>query len=461
MRVLMLNPPYLRGFMRNARWEAFSIAGSEWLPIWLAYATGWLEKHGHDVKMLDAGIEKLTLEKTLTIVKDFNPELTALYVTTSSMDNDLEVANKIRDIGSEVVLVGPWCSIEPEKILEKSGKVRMLVDGEFDFPVLGLAEEKPKERIPGLVRKDSSGKITRNPGNPAVPKERLDEFPFVSDVYRRHIHLTKYHQAAHLHPFIDIFTGRGCAWGKCSFCLWPFTICRGSDYRTRSIGSVLEEIRFIRKEMPWVKEIFIQDDTLPAWRARELSQAILESGLKVTWSCYARADASMDYQTLEIMKKSGCRIMHVGYESSDPEILKNIVKGTTVKTMEEFTRNADKIGLMIHADFIVGLPGETEETIKKTVAWARKLKVHSYQFTVPKPYPGTPFYSLLEKNGWLKNGYANYPNLSHEEIIKWNKMALRQTNMSSGYLMRMLVRPKEWPRIARAARYTIPYIFSK
>jgi radical SAM superfamily enzyme YgiQ (UPF0313 family) len=461
MRVLMLNPPYLEGFMRNARWEAISIAGSEWLPIWLAYATGWLEKHGHDVKLLDTGAGKLSKEKTYGIVRDFKPELTAVYITTTSMENDLEVANRIKDMGSEVVLVGPWCSIEPESILKNSGKVSMLVDGEFDFPVLELAEGKPREKIPGLVWKSSSGKITRNTGNSAVPQEKLDEFPFVSDVYRRHIDLRKYHQAAHLHPFIDIFTGRGCAWGKCAFCLWPFTICRNSGYRTRSMENVMDEIKFIRKELPWVKEIFIQDDTLPSWRAKELSGAILESGLKVTWSCYARADASMDYETLSMMKKSGCRIMHVGYESSNPKILKSIVKGTTIKTMEKFTKAANELGLMIHADFIVGLPGETPETIKRTVAWARTLKVHSYQFTVPKPYPGTPFYTLLKENGWLKDGYADYPGMSREDIIKWNKWALRQTNMNFDYLLRMFVKPGEWYRIMRAARYAIPYIFSK
>lgn len=461
MRVLMLNPPYLKGFMRNARWEAFSIAGSEWLPIWLAYATGWLEKHDHEVKLLDAGAEKLSREKTLKQVKEFGPQLTAIYITTTSMESDLDVANKIKEMGSEVVLVGPWCSIEPGSILEKSGKVNMLIDGEFDFPILELAEGKPLEKISGLVWKDHLGKIKRSLGNSAVPKDKLDEFPFVSDIYRRHIDPRKYHQAAHLHPFIDIFTGRGCAWGKCAFCLWPFTICKNAVYRTRSIENVIGEIKFIKKELPWIKEIFMQDDTLPAWRARELSEAIIKEGLKVTWSCYARADASMDYGTLSLMKKAGCRIMHVGYESSDPEILKSIVKGTTVKTMEEFTKNANKIGLMIHADFIVGLPGETPKTIKKTVAWARKLKVHSYQFTVPKPYPGTPFYNLLKNKEWLKDGYANYPGLPHEEIIKWNKWALRQTNMSMDYLLRMIVRPGEWYRIMRAARYTIPYIFSK
>ena len=168
MRVLMLNPPYLEGFMRNARWEAISIAGSEWLPIWLAYATGWLEKHGHKVKLLDAGAERLNREETYEMVSVFKPELTAVYITTTSMGDDLEIANRIKGMGSEVVLVGPWCSIEPGSILKNSGKVSMLVDGEFDFPVLELAEGKPKEKIPGLVWKNRSGKITHNPGNPAV-----------------------------------------------------------------------------------------------------------------------------------------------------------------------------------------------------------------------------------------------------------------------------------------------------
>jgi len=224
--------------------------------------------------------------------------------------------------------------------------------------------------------------------------------------------------------------------------------------------NVIEEIRFVKRKMPWIKEIFIQDDTLPAWRAEELSKAILRERIKVVWSCYARADAAMTYDTLKLMKESGCRIMHVGYDSSDSIILKNIMKGTSVETMERFTKYANDLNIMIHADFIVGLPGETVETIKRTVYWAKKLNVHSYQFTVPKPYPGTPLYNLLEKNNWLKDDQVSYPHMSYQEICRWNKWALRKTNMSFEYLLRMMTKPQEWYRIARAARYAIPYIFS-
>lgn len=460
MRVLMLNPPYLPGFMRNARWEAFTIAGSEWLPIWLAYSTGLLEKEGHNVKLFDANIERSSIDDVIRTVKEFRPEFTAVYITTTSLDNDLFVADRIRESGSEVVLVGPWCSIDSDDILKKARNVNMLIDGEFDLPMLYLVNGKKRKDIPGLVWKDKQGKIHKSRPSTQTPKEMLDKLPFVTDVYRRHLDIRKYFQAAHKHPFIDMFTGRGCSWGKCTFCLWPFTINKNNVYRTRSIGNVIEEIKSVKERMPWVKEIFIQDDTLPAWRARELSEALIKEGIKLVWSCYARADATMDYDTLKIMKKSGCRIMHVGYESGDPQILRNIMKGTTVKTMERFTRDANELGIMIHADFIVGLPGETKETIEKTVRWARGLNVHSYQFTVPKPYPGTPLYGFLKNKSWIKNGQINYPHMSYEEICRLNKWALRKTNLSPQYLMRMLKRPKEWHRLMRTARFTIPHIFS-
>ncbi len=458
MNILLLNPPYVKGFMRNARWEAITIAGSEWLPIWLAYATGVLEKNGHNAVLLDANIENLSLENLLGRVDGIKPDLTVIYNTMASLDNDIFIANKIKEKGSSIVFVGPWCSINPDDILTKSKSIDFLIDGEFDYPLLDLVNNVQKEKINGLYWKENNGKIHKNEKNAYVPKNKMDELPFVSEVYKNHIDIRKYFQAAHLHPFTDLFTGRGCSWGKCTFCLWPFTISRGAGYRTRSIKNVIEEIRYIKKFMPWTKEIFIQDDTLPSWRAEELADALIENKIDIKWSCYARADATMTLRVLSKMKKSGCRLMHVGYETHDRNILKNICKGTTPETMEQFTKNANKVNIMIHADFITGLPGENRKTIIDTVRWAKRLNVHSYQFTIPKPYPGTPFYDTLKKKGWIVNEKIEYPELSQEDIKKYNIWALKNTNLNPKYILRMLRRPGEWYRLLRAARYTIPHI---
>ena len=461
MKILLLNPPYVPEFMRSARWAAVSISGSNWYPIYLAYCTGLLEKYGHKTKLVDGPVDRLSHEDVFRMAKDFSPDVSVLYISTVSLENDITIGEKIKELtGSYIVLVGPWCSIYPDEIIKKSDKIDSLAIGEFDYTVLELAEGKTGDKIDGLVWKNN-GKVMHNPPRTPLTPEQINDFPFVTNVYRRHLNIQNYFQAPHLHPFIDLFTGRGCSWGKCTFCLWPHTINKGALYRVGDINKTIEELEFINEKLPFVKEVFIQDDTLPAWRARELSTAIIEAGLDATWSCYARPDASMDFETLKLMKKSGCRCLHVGYESSNPQILKNIKKGTTVKMMEKFTEMTNNVGLVNHADFIIGLPGETVETIKATVEWAKTLKVDSYQFTVPKPYPETPFYEWLEENGYLKDGWANYPHLSSEDIKKWTKWALRKTNMNPRYLMRMMAKPKEWRRLVRSARYLVPNVMRK
>jgi len=460
MRVLLLNPPFIKNFMRNARWAVVGISGSEWYPIYLGYCTGLLERWGHHPKLLDAQNRGFTHEQTYQIAKEFEPELLVLYFSTASLDNDIEVGKKIKDLtGCQVVMVGPWASIYPKKTLKKAKNIDMLAEGEFDFTVLEIAKGVPKSKIKGLYYKKGK-KIIKNPPRLPVPEEELDKFPFVTDVYRRHLNIWDYHQTGHQYPFVDLFTGRGCSWGLCTFCLWPNTINKGAGYRKRSIENVIEELRFIKREMPYIKEVFFQDDTLPKERAIEISEAIIKNNLKICWSGYSRAN--LDFETLKLMKRAGCRTLHVGYESGDLKILQAIRKGTTPQMAERFTYDAAKAGIFIVADFITGLPHESVETIKKTTEWARRLPVQRYTITLPKPYPMTPFYNWLKKNKYInQKGEINYPNLSWEEINKWNRWSLKRVYFSWNYFIRMITEPYEWGRIFRSALFFIPYLFSK
>jgi radical SAM superfamily enzyme YgiQ (UPF0313 family) len=462
MRVLLLNPPFTPGFMRSARWEAPSISGSNWYPIWLAYCTGLLEKHGHATRLIDAPVDKLSRDQVVREATVFRPDLTVVYVSTMSLSNDVEVAECVAEAtGSYIVLVGPWCSIKPDEILLKSTAIDSLVKGEFDFAILGLAAEIPERDIPGLSWKQGNT-IIHNSRGLGVSSQELDQFPFVTEVYRRHLTIENYYQAPHLHPFVDLFTGRGCSWGNCTFCLWPQTITRGSNYRTRSVGNVMQELLSISEKLPNVREVFIQDDTLPDWRARELSLAILKNGVDVVWSCYARPD--MGYDTLRLMRDAGCRCVHVGYESSNLQILKNIRKGVTPQMAEKFTEAANRAGLLIHGDFVLGLPGETAQTIEATIKWARKLEIHSYQFTTPKIWPGTAFYDWLEKNGYLEAGELAYSHLSNNELCELAKHAMRACYFQWNYLRRLLPlmgNRNEVRRLMRSSRYVIPNIVTR
>jgi anaerobic magnesium-protoporphyrin IX monomethyl ester cyclase len=458
MKVLLLNPPYLPGFIRSSRWAAVSISGSQWYPIWLAYCSGLLEKNGHEAKLMDALVDGILIDDVLKEVEHFSPAITVIYTSTPSLDNDIEIGEKIKQlVNCQIVLVGPWCSINPQEILKKSNKIDFLVRGEFDYPTLHLAQGMSPKDILSLFWKNSQGEVIQNPDQPAVTSEQLNEFPFVTDIYRRNLNIRNYKQAPQLYPFVDLFTGRGCDWGNCTFCLWPSTIQRGAPYRTRNIDNVIDEFRFVKEKLPFVKEIFIQDDTLPKKRAREISSAIIQEGLDMTWSSYCRAD--MDFETLKMMKVSGCRCLHVGYESGNLQLLKNMRKGVTPEIMERFTKDAKAAGLQIHADFIFGLPGETKKTIRETINWAKKLNVDSYQFATPKVYPTTPLHDWLQKNGCLsQEGQINYPDLSYDELCLWTKRAMRECYFSFKYFKSIIKKPDELKRLIRSARYVIPQI---
>lgn len=257
--------------------------------------------------------------------------------------------------------------------------------------------------------------------------EDMDSLPFVTEVYKRDLKIEDYFIGYLKHPYISIYTGRGCK-SRCTFCLWPQTV-GGHRYRTRSPEHVAEEIKLAMKYFPQVKEFFFDDDTftddLP--RAEAIARELGKLG--VTWSCNAKAN--VPYETLKILRDNGLRLLLVGYESGNQQILHNIKKGMRIETAREFTRNCHKLGIKIHGTFIVGLPGETKETIRETIEYAKDINPHTLQVSLAAPYPGTFLHKQASENGWLnveeaelidENGVQiaplHYPHLSHTEIFK-------------------------------------------
>jgi radical SAM superfamily enzyme YgiQ (UPF0313 family) len=179
---------------------------------------------------------------------------------------------------------------------------------------------------------------------------------------------------------------------------------------------------------PWVKEFFFDDDTFNIQKARTVELCSKLKPLNMTWSCTSRV--TTDYETLKAMKEAGCRLLIVGYESGDPQILKNIKKGATVERARQFTRDCHKLGLVVHGDFILGLPGETRETINNTIAFAKELDVETIQVSVAHAYPGTELYEYAMKNGFMvadskmvdEGGHQmaqiQYPGLPADEIME-------------------------------------------
>src|SRR5438552_680628 len=227
-----------------------------------------------------------------------------------------------------------------------------------------------------------------------------------------------------LHPSVSLYTGRGCR-SRCTFCLWPQTV-GGHRYRTRSVEHVVSEIAQARRHFPQVKEYFFDDDTftddLP--RAEAIARGLGRLG--VTWSC--KAKANVPASTLKVLRDNGLRLLLVGYDSGSQAILNNVKKGVRLDLAREFTRNAKALGIKIHGTFIMGLPGETRETIEETITFARQIDPDSLQVSLAAPYPGTALYQEALEHGWLERdelvdaggvqaSVLGYPHLSRTEVF--------------------------------------------
>ena len=421
MRTLFLNPPSFEGFDGGAssRWPASREIESYWYPVWLCYPAGMLP----DSKVIDAPPHGISIEQTVAMAKDF--ELLVLYTSTPGFHVDVKMSEMMKDVNPKlkVAFVGPPVTIEPEKTLRTTKAIDFLVRREFDYQIAGYAQGKPLEELPGVSFREN-GAIVHNPEGPAI--EDLDALPWVSKVYKRDLDVTRYNVPFLLNPFISMYTTRGCP-AMCTFCLWPQTHS-GHRWRLRSNDDIANEVRYALETFPQVKEIFFDDDTFNYRKERTIELCKKLKPLKFTWSCTSRV--TTDYDTLKAMKDSGCRLLIVGYESGDAQILKNIKKGATIDMALRFTENCKKLGLVIHGDFIVGLPGETRDTIRKTIDYAKRLDTETIQVSIAHPYPGTEFYEYAKKNNLITidsmtddTGHqlptVIYPGLDRAELMEW------------------------------------------
>ena len=197
----------------------------------------------------------------------------------------------------------------------------------------------------------------------------MEAFPSVLDVYRRDLTIPNYFNGYLQHPYLSLYTGRGCK-SKCTFCLWPQTI-GGHLYRVRSVESVAAEMARAKELFPEVKEYFFDDDTLTdnLPRVEEIARRL--GPLGITWSCNAKPNVPR--ATLEIMKENGLRLLLVGYESGNQQVLNNMKKGTRLDIIRRFSKDCRELGIKVHGTFILGMPGETPETIQETINFACEM----------------------------------------------------------------------------------------
>ena len=437
MRTLFLQAPSFEGFDGGAgsRYQARREIRSFWYPTWLAQPAALVEGS----KLVDAPPHGLGLDDVLPMARDF--DLAVVHTSAPSFASDIRTIEAMKSVNRDlkVGMIGAKVAVDPSGSLAASQAVDFVAGNEFDFTIRDVAEGRALADVPGLSWRDDAGRIVHNP--PRAALANMDDLPFVTPIYKRDLDIDRYFIGYLKHPYVSLYTGRGCK-SRCTFCLWPQTI-GGHRYRTRSVGHVIEEIAWAQKALPQVKEFFFDDDTFTDDLPRAEAIARELGRLGVTWSCNAKANVPR--KTLEVLRDNGLRLLLVGYETGNQQILFNIKKGMRVEFARRFTKDCHELGITIHGTFILGLPGETKETIEETIRFATEINPHTIQVSLAAPYPGTYLYKQALDNGWLDDAHADlvdahgvqiaplhYPHLSHTEIFDSVETFYRRFYFRSG-----------------------------
>lgn len=471
MNILLLNPPFIGKFSRTSRSPGVCRSGTIYYPFWLAYAAGVLDQDGLKVSLIDAPADGLSTAEVIARVKNAPPQLIVIDTSTPSIYSDIKVAEQLKDSfpSSFITLVGTHPSARPKETLLLSNKVDAVARGEYDYTIRDLAfclgNGGDLKTIDGLIFREND-RITENKLRAFI--ENIDELPFVSQVYRKYLNIKNYFFAASDYPMVMIITGRGCPY-KCFFCVYPQTF-HSRKYRPRSAKNVVDEFEYIVRELPEVREVGIEDDTFTVdqERVKEICQLILERSIKVKWYCNVRVN--LELETMKWMRKAGCKLVTVGFESAYQGSLNRMHKGITVEQIREFVSNAKKAGLLVHGCFIAGNPEETKETLALTLNFAKELNCDTMQFYPLIVYPGTEAYKWAEENNYLAtddysqwateeatyNCVLNLPKLSAEEINAFCTRANREYYLRPRYILmklKQIIRePSEIRRTLMGAR---------
>lgn len=472
MNILFLNPPFKDGrFSRTSRSPAITKGGTLYYPIWLAYAAGATEKSGHNVKLVDAPADGLSTDDVFNKLDNFNPDLVVVDTSTPSIYSDVNVAGLIKEKHpkSFIVLVGTHPSALPEETLKLNEKIDAIAVGEYDYTIRDLANALENNinlnEIDGLVFRIEN-KIHINKLRTKI--ENLDDIPFVSSVYKKHLNIKNYFFAAANYPMVMIITGRGCP-NKCFFCVYP-QVFHSRKYRTRSAENVVAEFEYVIKELPEVKEIGIEDDCFSAnvKRLHEICELLIKKNIKIKWYCNIRGD--LDYNTLRLMKKAGCRMVTVGFESSNQKILNGMHKGIKSEAYIQFAKDAKRVGLLVHGCIMTGNPGDTKDTLRESFEFAKIINCDSMQFYPLYVYPGTEAYGWAKSNNylktedysqWLKNDGSHNcvtrnENLSSNDMVELCDYYLKKYHLRIKYIIMKLIqaikKPSEGYRSLKSAK---------
>lgn len=415
-------------------------------PMGLALIAAVLEKNGYPVTFLDANALRLQPEAIGPLVA--GADVVGLTAMTPTIGVAINIARHLKRANPDltIILGGNHATLLPEETLAAALEIDIIVRGEGEETIIellpALENKQPLADIPG-IRYRHNGKIISSADRTTTVA--LDSLPFLA-YHLLPIRRYKPHPPhGRALPFAAIITSRGCPY-KCSYCSKPIF---GNKFRGQSPERVVEEVAYYKQRFG-IKELAFYDDvfTLDKKRAYTIAEGIMKKGLKILWTCETRVNL-VDKDLLRQMKQAGCYSIAYGIESGSPELLDALDKDISLEQVEEAVRLSQEVGLQTIGYFMIGSPGESPETIRQTIQFAKKLKLDYAQFSVTIPFPGTKLYSLYldGRNGdnipWERFVYAGSSTdiapvfesslLSRDDIQYWTRRAYREFYLRPSY----------------------------
>ncbi|MBU1102470.1 B12-binding domain-containing radical SAM protein [Patescibacteria group bacterium] len=447
LKILLINPPY-------TNFEGMKESGGHMLSLGLAYVAAFLRSRTNDqIEILDTEVEGLNYGQIKDRIKKAKADVCGLTCPTPTMAHVGRLVKLIKEIlpASQTVLGGIHPSVMPEQSLRETGAdFAIFGEGEITFYELieSFKQNQPEfSKIAGLAWR-SGEKITIN--EPRRLIQSLDDLPFPArDLFNLPLYYSAPTKKVSEENATPILTSRGCPFNCihcCSRVVW-----RG-QLRFRSAQNVLAEIEECIKKYN-LKEFNFFDDTFTVNRERvmEICQGLIDRRLNISWICFSRAN-TIDQELIKIMEQAGCKKISFGLESGSQEILNLMRKNTTLQMAHQAVQIVAENNIAVHASFMLGNVGETEETIKETIKFAKSLPLDNATFFITSPFPGTDLYTIAKQIGSI-NSQTRWEefapltntspilvqkNVSKERLVYWQKRAFREFYLRPKYIKRKL-----------------------
>ncbi|HPG29307.1 MAG TPA: radical SAM protein [bacterium] len=463
MKIALCNSPLYKSigaerfyFVRaGSRWphfEKFNPDGSICYmpyPFFLGYASSLLKQNGFDVMALDGAAGLLSEQLFLDKIVEFKPDVILLEVSSVSIEKDLRDAEYLKkNTAAKIVFAGLHSFMYSSDFLENQKNVDFVLIGEYEYIMLELCDSLDKKKelknISGLIYRKSNN--FKNSGSDKSEsseiinngrKELLKNLDLLPLPDRTSFPPENYWDvpAGINTPSVQITASRGCPFG-CIFCAWPQIIYGGKNFRQRSISNLISEIKYLIERFN-IKSLYFDDDTFNVNKefCFKFADALISENIKIEWAAMCRADL-MTEDLLMRLKQSGLKSVKYGLESGSQEIINLMNKSLNLDSAKKIIRFTKRIGIKVHLTFCFGLPGETLETIDKTIDAALELNPDTYQFSIATPFPGSGYFEKLKKENRLisenflsYDGYnrcvINHENLKPEQLEEAVKKAAK------------------------------------